>query len=126
MSTSNFKFLETEFPILYNIGQAAEMNFPQDSVTTIFKLRQFGEQLVKYVFEEHYLDFPRENNFHNCLKTLEYEQVLPERVKDLLFVIKNKGNKAVHETPLPKQTTDVTELETKVNVHLEKMGFVWN
>lgn len=86
MSTSNFIFLETEFPILYNIGQAAEMNFPQDSVTCIFKLRQFGEQLIKYLFEEHYLEFPKEINFHNCLKTLEFEQVLPERMKtDLIW-----------------------------------------
>lgn len=97
LSESNFQFLEAEYPILYNIGQAAEMNFPQDAVTCVFKLRQFGEQLVKCLFEEHYLDFPREINFHNCLKTLEYEQVLPERVKDLLFVIKNKGNTAVHQ-----------------------------
>ena len=31
-----------------------------------------------------------------------------------------------YETPLPKQTTDVAELEAKVNAHLQKMGFVWN
>jgi len=31
-----------------------------------------------------------------------------------------------YEVPLPKQTTDVVELETKVNAHLTKMGFVWN
>jgi type I restriction enzyme M protein len=30
-----------------------------------------------------------------------------------------------YETPLPQQTTEVSELETKVNTHLEKMGFVW-
>ena len=31
-----------------------------------------------------------------------------------------------YETPLPAQTSEVKELESKVNVHLEKMGFVWN
>lgn len=31
-----------------------------------------------------------------------------------------------YETPLPKQTTDVEDLELKVNAHLQKMGFVWS
>jgi type I restriction enzyme, R subunit len=97
LSKSNFQFLEAEYPILYNIGKAAEMNFAQDPVTSLFKVRQFGEKLTEYLFEEHFLDFPAENTFHNCLKMLEYEQVLPDRVKDLLFTIKNKGNYAVHQ-----------------------------
>ena len=31
-----------------------------------------------------------------------------------------------YETPLPKQTLTVTELESKVEAHLQKMGFVWS
>lgn len=30
-----------------------------------------------------------------------------------------------YETSLPRQTAEVTELENKVNAHLQKMGFVW-
>ena len=30
-----------------------------------------------------------------------------------------------YETPLPQQIVEVSELEKKVNAHLEKMGFVW-
>jgi type I restriction enzyme M protein len=44
-------------------------------------------------------------------------QRLTQRVKELA---------ERYETPLPKQTTDVTELEEKVSAHLQKMGFVWN
>lgn len=97
MKTSNFKYLQSEFPILFNIGQAAELNFPEDPVTCLFKVRQFGEKLTEFLFEEHYLEFPYENTFHNCLKTLEFERILPDRVKDLLHTIKNKGNVAVHQ-----------------------------
>ena len=32
----------------------------------------------------------------------------------------------LYETPLPKQTKDVADLESKVTAHLQKMGFVWN
>ena len=44
-------------------------------------------------------------------------QRLTQRIKELA---------ERYETPLPKQTTDVAELENKVTAHLQKMGFVWN
>jgi type I restriction enzyme R subunit len=97
MTKSNFSYLENEFPILFNIGQAAEFNLYQDPVICLFKLRQFGEKLSELLFEEHHLEFPYENSFHNRLKTLEFEAILPAQVKDLLHGIKNKGNLAVHQ-----------------------------
>jgi type I restriction enzyme M protein len=43
-------------------------------------------------------------------------QRLTQRIKELA---------ERYETPLPKQTTNVAELENKVSAHLQKMGFVW-
>jgi type I restriction enzyme M protein len=43
-------------------------------------------------------------------------QRLTQRIKELA---------ERYETPMPKQTSEVAELETKVNAHLQKMGFVW-
>ena len=97
MDKSNFSYLEFEFPILFNIGQAAEFNLYQDPVTSLWKLRQFGERISELLFELHHLDFPYDNSFHSRLKTLEYENILPPQVKDLLHTIKHKGNLAVHD-----------------------------
>ena len=44
-------------------------------------------------------------------------QALTQRVKELA---------ERYETPLPQAAAKVTELEQKVNQHLEKMGFSWN
>lgn len=44
-------------------------------------------------------------------------QRLTQRIKELA---------ERYETPLPKQTTDVAELENKVIAHLKEMGFLWN
>lgn len=98
MQDSNFSYLSEEYPILFNTAQSAEYNLYQDPITTLFKIRQFGEKLTEILFEEHHLEFPRENTFHSRLKTLQYEGILPYQVKDLLFIIKNKGNAAVHES----------------------------
>jgi len=43
-------------------------------------------------------------------------QRLTQRIKELA---------ERYETPLPKQTIEVSELEDKVSAHLQKMGFVW-
>lgn len=43
-------------------------------------------------------------------------QRLTQRIKELA---------ERYETPLPLQTSEVADLEAKVNAHLEKMGFVW-
>ena len=97
MKSSNFEFLETEFPLLANLGKSAELNLFQDPVTTLFKLRQLGEKLIYLVYEEHYLEFPEQSNFHSLLLKIRPEQIIPERVLDLFFSIKNKGNVAVHD-----------------------------
>lgn len=96
MNQSNFDFLEKEFPILWNIGQTAEFNVYADPVVTLFKVRQLGEIITELIFEEHYLEFPFDNTFHNKLKALEYERLVPTSVLDLFFTIKGQGNKAVH------------------------------
>nr|WP_321454193.1 type I restriction-modification system endonuclease [uncultured Carboxylicivirga sp.] len=93
---TNFDFLSEEFPLLANLAKSAEYNVFSDPVTALFKLRQYGETFVQTLFDEHGIELPREATFHNCLKELEYNGVLPDRVKDLLFAIKNKGNNAVH------------------------------
>ena len=43
-------------------------------------------------------------------------QSLTQRVKELA---------ERYETPMPQMVSRVADLETKVNRHLEKMGFVW-
>jgi type I restriction enzyme R subunit len=96
LKASNFKFLEHEFPLLFNIGKLAESNLFVDPNTTLYKSRQFGEKILEFIFDEHYLEFPEVTNFHNNLIKIKYENIIPERVLDLLFTIKNKGNNAVH------------------------------
>ncbi|WP_144607486.1 DUF4145 domain-containing protein [Algoriphagus algorifonticola] len=107
MSISSFSFLETEFPILFNIGQAAEFNLHQDPVTCLFKLRQFGKRLTEYLFEEHQLDFPYDNWLNNRIKSLELEGVIPSQVKDLLNSIKHRGNIAVHQNKASQKDAEV-------------------
>ena len=94
---TNFSFLKQEFSILSNIGESAEYYFHQDPIYCLIKLRLFGEKLTEILFDEHALEFPNDNSFNNRLITLRNQNLLPPTIKDLFFLVKNKGNKAVHE-----------------------------
>ena len=95
--TSNFHFLQKEFPLLANLSQSAEYHLHTDPTVTLFKLRQWAEKLVDLLFNIHYLKAPYKDTLHNRLKILEEENILEERISRLLHTIKNNGNVAVHQ-----------------------------
>lgn len=39
--------------------------------------KKYSGEVCELLFKEHYFDFPRDNTFHNRLKTLEFENILP-------------------------------------------------
>lgn len=98
MTTSNFLFLEKEFPILFSIGCNAEYHLHNDPPTSLLKLRVFEEKMVDYLFEEHNLDKPYENTLHNRIRLLEDEKVFQPNIASLIHNIKHKGNLAAHES----------------------------
>jgi type I restriction enzyme M protein len=55
-----------------------------------------------------------EKDIHTEMERIS--QRLTQRIKELA---------ERYGTPLPMQTAEVSELEKKVNAHLEKMGFIW-
>lgn len=49
LGPSNFAFLENHEPLLARLGFQAERQYAEDPVTTLIKLRQFGEVLAQRV-----------------------------------------------------------------------------
>jgi type I restriction enzyme R subunit len=103
MAGSNFIFLQKEYPILYNIGVVAEYTLNVDPITSLLKLRQFGEKLSEILLVEHKLNYPTDDTFHNRIKTLEFENVLPITVIDFFFLLKDKGNIAVNHDKITNE-----------------------
>lgn len=94
--SSNFIFLEKEFPLLANLGILTEKYIYDDPNASLFKMRLFGEKLVEFLFEAHQLDFPYENTHFRRLEQLEDEGILEDRILSLLHTIRKSGNIAVH------------------------------
>ena len=92
MNTSNFGFLEEEYPLLYNLGKAAEVNLFQDAATSLFKLRQFGEYMTEQIFDTYGMDLPEQNTFQNRVFILRNQNILPSNTVDYFTILRYKGN----------------------------------
>lgn len=97
MTPSNFSFLEKEFPLLHNLATSAEYHTYSDPVTSLIKLRQFGEKLTAFVYDTHSLAEPVEATFHNKIKILEDENIFQPNIASLVHNIKHRGNVAAHD-----------------------------
>jgi type I restriction enzyme R subunit len=105
---SNFSFLEREFPLLHTIGISAESYLHSDPVYCLVKLRLFSEKMTEILFNEHALDFPADNSFHNRLELLKEEKLLPLAVKDLLSMNNLPSNMAhwIYQFANPESFTE--------------------
>lgn len=96
MFTSNFTFLEKEYPALFRLGILAEKNIYEDPSTTLTKLRIFSEQITLMLGEfEGFHDFGELTQFER-LKGLEHSSVVPREIKDILHNLRKSGNKGSH------------------------------
>lgn len=94
---SNFKFLSTEFQILFNLGQRAENYIHHDPSVTLFKLRLMVEKMVDSIFEIHQIEFPVENSTFRKLQVLTDEGIIDDKISGLFHTIRKSGNQAVHD-----------------------------
>ncbi|MDG1698115.1 MAG: DEAD/DEAH box helicase family protein, partial [Polaribacter sp.] len=96
MVSSNFTFLEKEYPALCRLGILAEKNIYEDPSTTLTKLRIFSEQITLMLGNfEGFHDFEESSQFER-LKALDHSSIVPREIKDILHKLRKSGNKGSH------------------------------
>ncbi|MDE8565709.1 type I restriction-modification system endonuclease [Anoxybacillus rupiensis] len=93
----NFHFLEEKWEVLAKVGETAERNVYQNPNVAISELRKFAETITKYILALEDIREERGTDQQERLRALFYDQIIPKEIYDLLNVIRQKGNKAVHE-----------------------------
>lgn len=96
MFQSNFKFLESKWPSLSNLGELAERYLYTDPNSTIIKLRMLCERITKniLVYEKIHDIFPNQDS---RLRLLTSEGILDHDLAKMLHKIRKAGNLAAHE-----------------------------
>ncbi len=97
MVKSNFDFLHNDFPILYEIGSAAERYIYSDANACIIKLGMFGETLVQFMLQlDRFTPSETESTHANRIKLLKKEGMLPKDIDDILYSLRTTRNDAIH------------------------------
>lgn len=94
---SNFIFLDRTFPILAQIGSAAEEYLYSDPNSCLIKLGLIGETIVNLMMQLDHIQPPAYDNTHaNRIKSLKAQGLLPREIDDILYSLRMARNKAVH------------------------------
>ena len=94
---SNFEFLNRYWPTLAQIGANAENYLYSDPNACLYKLGMFGERLILEIFAFEHIPEPTFDNTHaNRIRLLKHEGLIPQKIDDILFVLRKNRNNAVH------------------------------
>ena len=94
---SNFSFLAQGFPLLAQLGLAAEQAFAGDPNTTLIKLRQLGEAMAQDLAVRAGVEFKQETSQADLLYRLQRHIQLDPEIRQLFHTLRTEGNRAVHQ-----------------------------
>jgi type I restriction enzyme R subunit len=94
--TTNFGFLTRYDGVLVRVAALAERYFPDDPITALMKLRQFGEILAQQVAARAGVYASPEEPQSDLLRRWRVEASYPKEVLDLFHDVRRLGNDAVH------------------------------
>jgi type I restriction enzyme, R subunit len=95
--SANFRFLTSHDFRLETIGGQAERYFRDDPSTTIGKLRQFAELLIKLIAAHHAEYSGERETFEETLRRLCDRRIIPRETANAFHTLRRLGNDAVHE-----------------------------
>lgn len=93
---SNFLFLKNEYPELSQLAFLAENYYCSDPASSIGKLRTFCEFIVKDIYSQN-SRILQGMNFSDLIKACRKEDFIPDKILNLIDIIRIKGNLAIHE-----------------------------
>tara|TARA_R110001592_G_scaffold302869_3_gene574878 strand:- start:28287 stop:31136 length:2850 start_codon:yes stop_codon:yes gene_type:complete len=96
MDYSNFSFIKSYQPSLYEFGMRAESYAFSDPQSAIVKLRCFAEAFVGYIYRELRLPTYGAKKLVEKIENAAFVEVVEDCVIDKLTLIRLKGNKAAH------------------------------
>lgn len=96
-ASGNFGFLRAYDARMERLALAAERYFATDAAASLVKLRALAEQLGRQIVARHALPTSTDASFDDLLRALRARSLLPPRISEALYFIKNLGNAAAHE-----------------------------
>lgn len=95
--TSNFEFLSRYWPDLSELGNTAETYLYTDSNTCVLKTGLIAEIIVRRIFQYEKMEIPSDDSQVNLINVLRREDLLPENIDKILYLVRKARNEAAHQ-----------------------------
>jgi type I restriction enzyme, R subunit len=96
MKSQNFEFLRPKRAVLADLGGFAERYAHSDPSGSLFKQRNFIEQLVGMIYDAYRLATPYSDNLNDLMNAEDFRHAVPEIVLNKLHAVRKAGNWAAH------------------------------
>jgi type I restriction enzyme, R subunit len=104
ISSKNFDFLRDHYEALADLATWSESYAFSDPASSLVKLRQFTELLVKSIYRHVDLKTEPGAKLSDLMRTMQFEEAVPLKVRYKLDVLRDNGNKAAHGMSCKPQT----------------------
>jgi type I restriction enzyme, R subunit len=104
VKSKNFEFLRGHYEALADLAAYAELYTFSDPASSLVKLRTFTELLVKNIYKHADLKSEPGSKLNDLLRTQNFEDIIPEKVRLKLNVLRDNGNKAAHGKTVKPRT----------------------
>ena len=96
MKSINFEMLRNHWPDLATLGAHAENYVYSDSESCLVKLRNYIEQIVRWLYKKERLPEGYRASLYDLLEAHTFKSAVPEQVTMKLDAIRIHGNRAAH------------------------------
>ena len=93
---SNFDFLQSEWPKLFNKMQKAEERVNTEPVSTASYCRLVLEECIHLLYDIEYIELPFNKDLVNLMVQEEVKDIIPYQHLDGLHIVRKTGNNAAH------------------------------
>lgn len=104
MQSVNFEFLRPVDAELASLAGFAESYAQTDPASAAVKLRLFAERMVAHIYSKQELAPPLKDSLLDFLKGHEFEQLVPQAVRNIFHAIRKVGNHGAHGNPIAADT----------------------
>lgn len=93
---SNFEFLAKYWPDMAQIGKMAEWYLYADANACVCKIGVLAERVAQEICSFEKIELPERATHADRIRALKYADLLPKRIDDLFYTLRNARNDAVH------------------------------
>jgi len=115
---SNFDFIRSHWPLLYEYGYFAEKYLFEDPDSCILQLRKFSEICVRDIYKRNQIDIENQT-FYQIATHAQFFNMVPEEIYRSINFLRIEGNKGAH----PKKDENDQKITTDHAFNVLKDAF---